>query len=66
MQLKLTYCECLVWNNHNQHHWVLFFFLADEWAEAGDVLAWPLSSPSPTAMAQQSSDKLKLLSLEWL
>lgn len=25
-----------------------FFFLADEWAEAGDVLAWPLSSsPSP-------------------
>lgn len=66
MQLKLTYCECLVWSNHNQNLLGSFFF-ADEWAEAGDVLPWPLSSShSPTAMAQQPPDKLKQLSLEGL
>lgn len=51
MQVQLTYCECLIWKNHNQNLLGSLFF-ADEWAEAGDVLAWPLSSShSHAAMA---------------
>lgn len=66
MQLKLTYCECVIWNNRNQNL-LGSFFLTDEWAEAGNVLVWPRSSShSHSAMAQQLSDKLKLLSLEGL